>query len=275
MCNSLKKLERGIRNVGSEIDDGLHTVGKVFDRGVHAAVGTMAGMAFPGITQWASDKLGYDNQWFGKGADLGTGIDMAAAAWFGGSQLAGMFGGQGAGIGGEQFMNGMGGFGGMTGSGAQGAGAFASGSGSGIGSMFGMSGNQAGGVMDLVRGGFGLYQSNQLKKASQPSAINKQADAELAALLADPSRVTSLPGYEAGIEAVQRGMAAQGFLGSGNMATALQKYGGDFYNNALTQYGNLSQLGRGGSAQYRMGGIELAGQALNSLGYGGLKLFGV
>jgi hypothetical protein len=273
MCGALKDLEDGIKSVGRSIDDGLHSAGRLIDKGTHAAVGTMAGMAFPGVGQSFFDSIGYDNKWFGKGLDLGTGIDMAAAAWFGGSQLAGMFGGQGA-IPGEQFMNGMGGFGGMTGSGAQGAGAFASGSGGGIGSMFGLSGNQIGGAVDLLRGGFGLYQSNQLRKASQPSAINRQAEAELAALLADPNRITSMPGYEAGLEAVQRGMAAGGYLGSGNMATALQKYGGDFYNNALTQYGNLSQLGRGNEATYRMGGIELAGQALNSLGYGGLKLFG-
>lgn len=67
--------------------------------------------------------------------------------------------------------------------------------------------------------------------------------------------VTSLPGYQAGLEAVQRSMASQGYSGSGNMMAALQKYGGDFYNNAATQrlqqgqaqagglFGNLSSLG--------------------------------
>jgi hypothetical protein len=243
MCGALKDLEDGIKSVGRSIDDGIHSLGRGIDDAVNNVV--------PG---------GWGTLAAGAGLYLAGGIP-GFGKFFGGT------------VPGEQFMGGMGGFGGMTGAGVPGAGAFASGTG-GIGSMFGMSASQLGGAADLLRGGFGLYQSNQLKKAAQPSAINRQAEAELAALMADPNRITSMPGYEAGLEAVQRGMAAGGYLGSGNMATALQKYGGDFYNNALTQYGNLSQLGRGNEATYRMGGIELAGQALNSLGYGGLKLFG-
>lgn len=266
MCGVLEDAWEGVKDVGREFDDAVHGVGRAIDKGTHAAVGTMVGMAFPGVGQSFFDSIGYDNKWFGKGMDLGTGIDMAAAAYFGGTQLSNLFGGMGgAGAGGA---NPMAGFGGMTGAGVPSAGEFAAGAGGGFGKLFGGSG------VDLLRGGYGLYQSNQLKKASQPSAINKQAEAQLAALMTDPSSITSMPGYEAGLEAVQRGMASQGFLGSGNMATALQKYGGDFYNQALGQYSGLSQLGRGNEATYRMGGIELAGQALNSLGYGALKLFG-
>ncbi len=131
-----------------------------------------------------------------------------------------------------------------------------------------------GGWGDLIRGGFGLYQANRMSEAAEPSAINRDAEARLAALMANPGSITSLPGYGAGIEAVQRGMGAGGYLGSGNMATALQQYGGNFYNNAINQYSGLSQLGRGNSAAYGMGSIELAGQAMNSLGYGAVKLFG-
>lgn len=273
VTGAVESIGGAVGKAGSQFEDLVRGGGRLFDDGMHAAVGTMAGMWFPGLAQKFTDKIGYDNEWFGKGMDFGTGIDMAAAAYFGGTQLGGMFGGQG-GLGGSvgDMMGGMQGFGGMTGAGQQGAGAFAAGGGGGgLGGLFG---GQAGNWMDLARGGFGLYQSNQLKKASQPSAINRQAEADLAALMADPSRTTSLPGYQAGLEAVQRGMASQGFLGSGNMATALAKYGGDFYDQAVARYASLSQLGRGNEAQYKMGGIELAGQALNSLGYGALKLFG-
>lgn len=53
--------------------------------------------------------------------------------------------------------------------------------------------------------------------------------------LPDPSDVTKLPGYQAGLEAVRRSMASQGYQGSGNMMAALSKYGGDFYNQAVNQ----------------------------------------
>lgn len=220
-----------------------------------------------------------------KGIDTGLARTLhnvagTVAGYFGGAGLWNAFGGSAGGLFGSGSSagavanpyEGMGfyGFG-------PGGGEAASSGGNFLSSMFGRtvsSGSAASGVGDLLRGGFGLYQANQLKQASKPSAINQQAEAQLQALMADPSSVTKLPGYEAGLEAVQRGMAAGGFLGSGNMATALQKYGGDFYNNAIGQYASLSQLGRGNEANYRMGSIQLAGQALNSLGYGGLKLFG-
>jgi hypothetical protein len=220
-----------------------------------------------------------------RGQDTGLARTLQGVA----GTVAGFYGAQGIG-------NAFGGFGNLFGSGGGSAGAaanpyqgmgfygFGSGGGEaaasggmgGLGNLFGGAGGSSGlgSVGDLLRGGFGLYEANQLRQASQPSAINQQADAQLQALLSNPSSITSMPGYEAGIEAVQRGMAARGFLNSGNMATALQKYGGDFYNQAIQQYAGLSQLGRGGADANRMGSIQLAGQALNSLGYGALKLFG-
>jgi hypothetical protein len=51
-----------------------------------------------------------------------------------------------------------------------------------------------------------------------------------------------MPGYQAGLEAVQRSMASQGFTGSGNMMAALSKYGGDFYQQQLN---NLTQQAGG------------------------------
>lgn len=67
-----------------------------------------------------------------------------------------------------------------------------------------------------------------------------EAADKLKGLLSDPSATYALPGYQAGLESVQRSMAAQGYTGSGNMMAALQKYGGDFYNNALKQLTDIS-----------------------------------
>jgi hypothetical protein len=134
--------------------------------------------------------------------------------------------------------------------------------------------------MNVASGIYGLLQSQQMAQMAQ--AAQRAADPfaqyrgyygdQLKALTQDPNSITKLPGYQAGLEAVQRSMAAQGFAGSGNMATALQKYGGDFYNQTMDRYAQLAgaganpaaaaQLGLGG-AQY---GVELAGRSLGTLG---------
>lgn len=255
-------LVEGIKDIGRSIDDGIHSLGRGVDDAVH------------GVADFAKNNLAaFGGGPFGSLQGLGYAVmGMGGIPGMGGAGgLTSLFGGP---AGAANPYAGMGFYGFGPGGGEAG-----SSGGSFLSSIFGGSGGSGSnatlsGVGDLLRGGFGLYQANQLKQAAKPSAINQQAEGQLQALMADPSSVTKLPGYEAGLEAMQRGMAAGGFLGSGNMATALQKYGGDFYNNAIGQYANLSQLGRGNEANYRMGSIQLAGQALNSLGYGGLKLFG-
>lgn len=72
--------------------------------------------------------------------------------------------------------------------------------------------------------------------------------------LPNPGDITSIPGYQAGLEAVQRAGAAQGFTGSGNMMVALQKYGGDFYNKerqfALDKYNTEYNTFKGDFGMY-------------------------
>lgn len=62
-------------------------------------------------------------------------------------------------------------------------------------------------------------------------------------LIANPSSVTSLPGYafnqQQGEQAVARQMAGSGFLGSGNEAIALTQYGQNYATNAYTTQANL------------------------------------
>ena len=78
---------------------------------------------------------------------------------------------------------------------------------------------------------------------SDPFGTNqgRQSAADrLKALLDDPNSIFTMPGYEAGEQAVMRQMAAQGYLGSGNMTAALQKYGGSFYNDQVQQLAKLA-----------------------------------
>jgi len=134
-----------------------------------------------------------------------------------------------------------------------------------------------GNLMSMGGGLYGMYQANQLKKMAglaDPWGTGggaSMAGDQLKTLLSDPSGVTKLPGYEAGLQAVQRSMAAQGYQGSGNMMSALSKYGGDFYNNAVSHLSGLARTG-GGQAGLPLQGtgaaLDVAGRSLASLGYG-------
>lgn len=186
-----------------------------------------------------------------------------------------------------------------------------------------------GNLMFMGSGLYGMYQSEQLRKMAalaqqqalqagqniqgQAKALQAEADpwgqvnpatgtsgrsvadTQLQTLMKDPSGVTKLPGYQAGMDAVMRSMAAQGYNGSGNMMAALQKYGGDFYNNAISQLSGLSganvnpgtgaqiglqaltggaQIGQAGINSGMQGSIsanDLASRSLASLGYGVIR----
>lgn len=161
-----------------------------------------------------------------------------------------------------------------------------------------------GNIMSMGSGLYGMYQSEQLRKmaalARQDAITAGQkadpwgqvnpatgtsgravADTQLQTLMKDPSGITKMPGYQAGMEAVMRSMAAQGYTGSGNMMAALQKYGGDFYSNAINQLSGLSGAtvnpgtgasisASGGATQIQgnIGANDLASQSLRTLGYG-------
>ena len=101
--------------------------------------------------------------------------------------------------------------------------------------------------------------------------------AEMAALRLDPSQIEKTPGYQAGLQAVTRKMASQGYLGSGNMMAALAEYGGSFYDREMARLASISGVGmspmavrRGGgsSVEGMATGADLASRALATLGYG-------
>lgn len=101
-----------------------------------------------------------------------------------------------------------------------------------------------------LAGLYGLIESERLKKMMQ---------------LPDPSVVPNMPGYQAGLEAVRRTMASQGYQGSGNMMLALQKYGGDMYNQYVGQR-MASGQGQAGATSGGLSSLALLSNGLSGLG---------
>ena len=134
-----------------------------------------------------------------------------------------------------------------------------------------------GGVSNALMLGSGLM---GLSSANQMSRMAAQADpfgpyragyaAQLRDLTANPSSITSLPGYRSGLQAVQRSMGAQGYAGSGNMMAALAGYGGDFYQQQLQNLSSLAGVGISPAVglQGQLGAANLTSRGLASLGYG-------
>lgn len=112
-----------------------------------------------------------------------------------------------------------------------------------------------------LAGGLQQYQAQAERQAQQQNYAR-----QMQALVANPSSVESLPGYQAGLRAVQRKGRAEGFGGSGSMAAALAGYGGQQYQQQLA---NLAAL-QGGSQPVGspMMGLVGAGTGLYNL-FGG------
>lgn len=123
-------------------------------------------------------------------------------------------------------------------------------------------------AIDYLRGGYGLYQANKLSQLAKGTAAEQAAGGQLQSLISDPSSIVKTPGYEAGLQAVQRAAAGKGYLASGNLSVALSKFGTDFYNNSLQTLDQIANRNAAIRQQNRNNSIALAGQALNSLGYG-------
>lgn len=134
-------------------------------------------------------------------------------------------------------------------------------------------------LMSMGSGIYGLSEAAKLQKLTdslaQTGQYSTQYAEQLSNLMKNPSSITSMPGFEAGQTAVERSMAAQGYQGSGNMAAALQQYGGNFFNQQVQQLQELANSGAS-STQAALGGQQMsnsaASQALAALGYGAAGL---
>lgn len=158
-------------------------------------------------------------------------------------------------------------------------------------------GGGGGGVLDILRkyglmptktsslfnvgsGLYGMYRSNEMRKLAEEAMrsdnpfgpYRAQYAQMLQQLYANPKRITKMPGYEAGLDAVTRKMASQGYLGSGNMMLALQKYGGDFFSAEAARLAQLAGAqfspNSGATLQGQQYSNDLASKALASIGYG-------
>ena len=150
------------------------------------------------------------------------------------------------------------------------------------------------GLLGVGSGIVGLSQGNNLQGLAT-TAMNQsnpfgpyraQYAGQLGTLMQNPSAIFKDPGYQdaldAGLQGVQRQMAASGFLNSGNEAIALQDYGTSFANQYLQQReGFLANLaGAGVTPNYGPGlsgyaaGSGLTSSGLGSLAYGANALFG-
>lgn len=113
------------------------------------------------------------------------------------------------------------------------------GGGSGGGGGFGMNASTAKnglGMMQILSSLYGMDQQHKLSKAASAQSVSN-----------------------AGLQAVQRSMAAQGYQGSGNMATALSKYGADAYGANLQQQQSSLNNTMGGLGLLTAGVGNLAG----------------
>lgn len=133
-------------------------------------------------------------------------------------------------------------------------------------------------VVGAAASAYGAYGS---KRAGDKMAslgrqqANRQSyyDEQLRALIADPSKIYSDPGYieanRQGIQAVERAGTLQGFTGSGNAAIALQKFGQSFATDYLRQQQSLLASMAGGQfnpAQSMSAGLGADAQAFSQLG---------
>lgn len=139
---------------------------------------------------------------------------------------------------------------------------------------------------NIGSGLYGLLQGRNLQQLAKtaadkqdPFASQRAQYQQMLAQLTSTGDVTKLPGYAAGLEAVNRGQAAGGYLGSGNQVLANSTYGTNLYNSTVAQLGGLAggNFAPGGAGNTllsgNVSGLQLQGNALNRLGMGASQLF--
>jgi hypothetical protein len=114
---------------------------------------------------------------------------------------------------------------------------------------------------------YSIYQGNQLKSAGaagDPFAQYRSGYAQqLQQLMANPSLVTSLPGYQFGMDQAQgaltKNLASQGLTGSGTAAQAITNQGQQYANQMYQQ--QLQTLSGLSGASINNAGVNLGAQA--------------
>lgn len=133
--------------------------------------------------------------------------------------------------------------------------------------------------LNLGSGLYGLYLANKSRQASgqyKGDPHRSEYEDQLAALMANPNSVSSMPGYQFGMDegrkAIQRQGAASG--SGGREAVALARYTPAYAQTAYQQQvSNLMNAARSGqpsgnALQGNLASAELVSRALASIGYG-------
>jgi hypothetical protein len=122
--------------------------------------------------------------------------------------------------------------------------------------------------VSIISGLYGMNLASKAGKQSDPFASQRPGyAAKLAELEANPNLITQRPGWQAGLETINRQMASKGYTGSGNQVGALSRYAGDFYGQEMQRLAGLAGAGiQPGQSQFHA--ADLAGQSLASIGYG-------
>lgn len=137
-------------------------------------------------------------------------------------------------------------------------------------------------LFDIGTGLYGIKQADdtrdfarELMELSDPFASERgYYKGKLRGLMDDPSSLVTTPGYIAGQQAVERRMASNGYLGSGNMMTEMFDYGNKAFD---TQVARLSSLAGAGAtpgagsnvaANTMESGNAALVSALNRIAYG-------
>lgn len=181
------------------------------------------------------------------GAGLSSGVGLSAPTFAGGG--SGITGGLGMTTGATTAASGAGGLSGVLGT---------------IGGYL----PAVQSLASIASGIYGMKLAGDAREASDPFAPYRAGYGQkLAALEANPGSIVSRPGFQAGLETIGRKSAATGYYGSGNMASALSRYSGDFYTQEANRLAGLAGAGQTpGAGQFPA--ADLASQSLGSIGYG-------
>jgi len=123
-------------------------------------------------------------------------------------------------------------------------------------------------LFDVLSGLYGLKLANDAAAKSDPFGPYREGYAKkLQALEANPGTLRNTPGFFTGQDMINRSMASKGYLGSGNQAAALQRFGGDFYHQEANRLATLAGANINPGNTY-FNAADLAGRSLSNIGYG-------
>lgn len=123
-------------------------------------------------------------------------------------------------------------------------------------------------LFSVLSGLYGLKLANDATEKSDPFGPYREGYAKkLQALEANPGTLRNTPGFFTGQDMINRSMASKGYLGSGNQAAALQRFGGDFYHQEANRLAGLAGANINPGNTY-FNAADLAGRSLSNIGYG-------